>query len=272
MATVTGTQTSESILDKGVVLKGTALLTPGDATLSIPIPTNHQALVGRELEIIWEVDLEEESGAGVLPPVTDPPAHAPTHIRGGTDEIDGDQLDIDFLPTNYTPDTSPAEVTSTEHLTAHLKGIDDIIGTGGGVIASGVSVVTTAFDGALSAADTNVQLALETLDNAPAVPTSANKNMAASTTTTDNDQATGTAVAFTPAFDGHVEATVNGVPCRLGDGVKAGVECYFSGDSGATARLIRDIVAGDTMRWNGSVAGFQLAGIDRISFNYNVNI
>ena len=272
MPTVIGTQTGEKTSPKGIVLTGTALLAPGDTTLSIPIPTEHQAPTGRDLEVDWVVDMEEDSGAGALPPVTDPPVHAPTHISAGTDEIDGDQLDIDFSPSNYTPDTSPIEVTSIEHLTAHLKGIDDIIGTGGGVIASGVSVVTTAFDGALSTADTNVQLALDTLDNAPAVPTSANKNMASSTTTTDNDLATGTAVAFTPAFDGHVEATVNGVPCRLGDGIKAGVECYFSGDSGATARLIRDIVAGDTMHWNGSVAGFQLAGIDRISFNYDVNI
>ena len=29
--------------------------------------------------------------------------HAASHIRGGTDEIDGDKLDIDWNPTNYTP-------------------------------------------------------------------------------------------------------------------------------------------------------------------------
>lgn len=54
-----------------------------------------------------------------------PGPHAPTHIHGGSDEIDADQLDIDFLPTNYVPDTSPAIVSTTAHLTAHLQGIDN---------------------------------------------------------------------------------------------------------------------------------------------------
>jgi len=53
------------------------------------------------------------------------PTHAATHITGGTDEIDGDQLDIDFTPSNYSPSTTPAEATSVDHLTAHLAGIDD---------------------------------------------------------------------------------------------------------------------------------------------------
>lgn len=58
-----------------------------------------------------------EGGVGDVP-------HAPNHIHGGSDEIDGDILDIDFDPTHYTPDTSPSEVTSSEELTAHLAGID----------------------------------------------------------------------------------------------------------------------------------------------------
>jgi hypothetical protein len=268
MATVTGTQSSESVNERGVVLRGTALLVPGDVQLSVPIPTQHQAVTGRQLEIVWEVELDEEALAGAIPPVPNPPLHAPTHIKGGTDEIDGDKLDIDFTPVNYTPDVSAPEATDVDHLAAHLKGIDNGLTTP----ASKITLDTTNFNGALGAADTDVQTAVETLDNAPSVPTSANKNMASATTTTDNDLAVGTAVAFTPAFDGHVEVTVNGVTARLGDGVKTGVECYFSGDGGLTARLIKDIVAGDFLRWNGSVAGFQLAGPDRISFNYNVNI
>jgi hypothetical protein len=39
--------------------------------------------------------------------------------------LDGDQLDIDFTPTNYTPDAvSPAEADDADDLTAHLQGID----------------------------------------------------------------------------------------------------------------------------------------------------
>jgi len=67
-----------------------------------------------------------EGGAGDIP-------HAATHIHDGSDEIDGDTLDIDFDPEHYTPDTSPAEVTNSEELTAHLSGIDGYLhelGTG----------------------------------------------------------------------------------------------------------------------------------------------
>lgn len=57
-------------------------------------------------------------GSGVTPS-----AHAASHIRSGTDEIDGDLIDIDYAPSNYTRTiTSPA--THVEHLTAHLSGID----------------------------------------------------------------------------------------------------------------------------------------------------
>lgn len=57
-----------------------------------------------------------------------PSPHATTHISGGSDEIDGDLLDIDFDPQNYTQDTSPPEVSNIDELTSHLKGIDNELG------------------------------------------------------------------------------------------------------------------------------------------------
>jgi hypothetical protein len=56
-----------------------------------------------------------------------PSAHASTHSRGGSDPIDGDTIDIDWNPTNYTPSTSPTEVTNVDELTAHLYGIDQAL-------------------------------------------------------------------------------------------------------------------------------------------------
>ena len=58
-----------------------------------------------------------------------PGAHASTHISLGSDEIDGDVLDIDYVPTNYTRSTAPAEVTTVVELTAHLAGIDLALAT-----------------------------------------------------------------------------------------------------------------------------------------------
>ena len=104
------------------------------------------------------------------------------------------------------------------------------------------------------------------------VPTSSNKNMAANVTTANQDIATSTPVASTPRNDSHVSVFVNGQPCRVADGdaQRTSSECYFSGDAGVSARKIADIVAGDFLRWNGSVAGYQLVAPDRISFDYDV--
>ena len=51
-------------------------------------------------------------------------ADTPISISSGAISIDGDQIDIDFTPTNYTPDAAPAEASDVDDLTAHLKGID----------------------------------------------------------------------------------------------------------------------------------------------------
>ena len=54
---------------------------------------------------------------------------------------------------------------------------------------------------------------------------------------------------------------------HLGDGVKT-TSCYFSGDSGANARAIADIAAGDELYWNGSIAGYELDASMKLDFNY----
>lgn len=55
--------------------------------------------------------------------------HAATHIRGGGDQVDGDLIDIDYSPTNYTPTPGANGTTNNEELTSHLTGIDTSLGT-----------------------------------------------------------------------------------------------------------------------------------------------
>jgi len=55
--------------------------------------------------------------------------HNARHERAGSDEIDGDHLDIDFTPANYTPNTDPAEAADVDDLAAHLKGVDTALGS-----------------------------------------------------------------------------------------------------------------------------------------------
>jgi hypothetical protein len=106
--------------------------------------------------------------------------------------------------------------------------------------------------------------------------TRSNKGMPALTTVNDGDQGCATAVTTTPAASsaagGYVGARVNGVGATTGDGTTVGVMCYFSGTGGATARAMKDIVAGDTFHWNQSVAGYNLdAATDIIDYMYGVD-
>jgi len=52
-------------------------------------------------------------------------AHASSHIRAGTDIIDGDRLQIDYSPTNYTSNSAATGAGATTDLTAHLSGINN---------------------------------------------------------------------------------------------------------------------------------------------------
>ena len=100
-------------------------------------------------------------------------------------------------------------------------------------------------------------------------PTVSNKNMPASLTTADNQIGCSTSLAGTPANDSYLAVYVNGERTPVGDGVKT-KHCYFSSDSGATAKTIANLATGDIMYWVGSVAGYQLAITDLIEFDYNV--
>ena len=66
-------------------------------------------------------------------------------LTGAAAEIDGDKLDIDWNPTNYTPATAATFSDNVDNLTSHLKGIDDKLGTlGAGSNARRVETFTLA--------------------------------------------------------------------------------------------------------------------------------
>lgn len=84
--------------------------------------------------------------------------------------------------------------------------------------------------------------------------------------TSGNEQSTGLAISNTPG--GSVLVFVNGVRYNLGDGVKT-TDCYFSSDSGTTAKGYASITENDVLYWNGVVAGFDLATDDVVQITYN---
>lgn len=90
-----------------------------------------------------------------------------------------------------------------------------------------------------------------------------NKNMTASVTTTDGSLACATGMAHTAK--GYVQVFVNGLKVVLrGDNTG---ECYFGADT-STPKALDAVVATDKLFWNGSVAEYQLATSDLISFDY----
>lgn len=88
--------------------------------------------------------------------------------------------------------------------------------------------------------------------------------------TNGNGSATGVIIEFTPYADSRVEVKINGVAVNLGNGVKT-KDCYFSNDGGETAKLTKDIEAGDELFWNGNNAGFELDPLDDIDFIYEAS-
>lgn len=91
-------------------------------------------------------------------------------------------------------------------------------------------------------------------------------NQTANVTSADGDF-TGATISNTPYNDSNVQILVNGVNVNLGDGAK-NKACYFSADGGATARPIADIEQSDALYWNGSIAGYELDGLDEIDIIY----
>lgn len=95
--------------------------------------------------------------------------------------------------------------------------------------------------------------------------------------TSGNYSTTGITITVTPALGGNVTVFANGIRAKLGDGNRDdlgdftnNVECYFSADGGTTARAINAIVAGDTLYWNGTHAGYDLLVTDQIDLDYQV--
>ena len=94
------------------------------------------------------------------------------------------------------------------------------------------------------------------------------KRLPASATFGDGDAALGSAISHTPLNDGYVFVSVNGHRVSVADGLVSPGACYFSGNGGVTRRLQKDIQAGDTLHWVGSVAGYQLEAGDLIDLDY----
>ena len=89
--------------------------------------------------------------------------------------------------------------------------------------------------------------------------------------TLGNYATTGLAITESPTDDSYVCLMVNGVMESLGNGAR-NRSFYFSNDGGTTARLFSAVKAGDTLYFNGTIAGYDLSATDRVSMVYDISI
>ena len=88
----------------------------GDGSTTFNLPNLSSSGAGSPVYIIKAIL------SGSVEPST--VAHAPSHIRAGTDVIDGDQVQIDYVPSFYTRNAAATGAGAVTDLTAHLAGID----------------------------------------------------------------------------------------------------------------------------------------------------
>ena len=92
----------------------------GDGSTTFNLPNLSSSGTGSPVYII-KVTL-----SGSVEPST--VAHASSHIRAGTDVIDGDQVQIDYVPSAYTRNAAATGAGAVTDLTAHLGGISNALG------------------------------------------------------------------------------------------------------------------------------------------------
>ncbi len=85
-------------------------------TVAIQVLETHRAIASFNVL----VDADGIGGAPIAPV-----GHADSHLLNGVDELNGDQVGVDYVPSNYTPDASVPTAGDAKHLAAHLGGIDD---------------------------------------------------------------------------------------------------------------------------------------------------
>jgi hypothetical protein len=90
---------------------------------------------------------------------------------------------------------------------------------------------------------------------------------AVSSVTTGDNSSTGISLTHTPNDYSRIQVFVNGQLQKLGDGSKT-LDCYFSDDSGSTAKSLVNLSASDTLYWNGLITKYDLDAQDEVTIIY----
>jgi microcystin-dependent protein len=106
----------------------------GDGSTTFNLPNLSSSGTGSPVYII------KATLSGSVEPST--VAHASSHIRAGTDVIDADRAQIDYVPSFYTRNAAATGAGAVTDLTAHLNGIDTAIAPSSYLFAASATTVT----------------------------------------------------------------------------------------------------------------------------------
>jgi len=179
---------------------------------------------------------------------------------------------IDSLETTISGNTLPSSVDSLESqlssLVHVLSSIDslEISATGGG------ASLTSSIDSLESQLSSQLLSIFTSIGNLAAIshPISFTERNRIPDTTSGNNSSTGITLSRQPTSATFIEINVNGSIIDVKDGAGTNQACYFSVDGGATPKNYSQLSIGDTLYWNGILAGYNLDSDDRIDITYQI--
>lgn len=206
-------------------------------------PVAADRIVIEDSEASWA---KKTTPLSALPALGTTPTHASNHVTGGSDEIDGDKVDIDWDPSNYTPTTSPSEADSVDNLTAHLAGIDAKLAGGAGSFVAQDGSGNASVSGTLnSAGDFTVATNKLTVD-----ATTGNTSVAGTLGST-GDLAVNTDKFVVTATTGAVSAADGNFTVASTGAVQAAGGAYAVDENGEVDALSVGVTGGATLTDNG---------------------
>ena len=179
---------------------------------------------------------------------------------------------IDSLETTIGGNTLPSSVDSLESqlssLSHVLSSIDslEISATGGG------ASLTSSIDSLESQLSSQLLAIFTSIGNLASIshPVSFTERNRIPIATSGNLSSTGVTLSRQPTAKTFIEINVNGSIIDVKDGTGTNQTCYFSSDGGLTAKTYTQLSIGDTLYWNGILAGYDLDGDDRIDMTYQI--
>ena len=160
-----------------------------------------------------------------------------------------------------------ADVADIETSLSHvLLSIDSLETTIGG------TTLSSSIDSLESQLSSQLLAIFASIDNIESIshPVSFTERNRIPITTSGNNASTGITLSRQPTTATFIEINVNGSIIDVKDGTGTNQSCYFSVDGGLTPKTYAQLSIGDTLYWNGILAGYDLDGYDRIDMTYQV--